>query len=394
MLHVALLLSCPAPVSTATQEANPVSVPIQLARNQVRLSATLNGKGPFVLVLDTGMPTEGVLLFGGPRVDALELGDSGARAALGGAGGSGDSRAAVVAQQRVAIGLGELELPHVPAMVLPDHAGLPPTVDGIIGGLLFDRFAVRLDFDECRMQLLESASWQPAPDTCVLPLIRVPGATFLDVHVAVGDGPPIRARVVIDLGAGHALSLNERPDGTFAPPDSAIETAIGRGLSGVVRGHAGRLRRLEIGPYAFEDVLATFPVAEHRHPGGFDFRDGNLGAEILKRFEVTFDYRGRRFGLAPGKRFGEPFERDMSGLTLQWLENGTLSVQEVLVGSPAAEAGIEPGDLLLGIGERSLDALGEGELRDALTIDGAEVELRLQRGTEVLEKRLRLRRLV
>ena len=69
-------------------------------------------------------------------------------------------------------------------------------------------------------------------------------------------------------------------------------------------------------------------------------------------------------------------------------------MQDVLGASPAAEAGIEAGDRLLGIGERSLDALDEETLRAALTIDGAEVKLRLQRGSEVLEKRLRLRRLL
>lgn len=404
--HCALLALLPCLLHALVQEAaargivyelparGRALVPFRFVRNQVRLAATLNGSGPFQLVLDTGMPTKNIMLFRSAAVDALGFADSAVRVSLAGAGGSGQERQAVVVNGGISVAVGELSMSAVQAIVLSDHAGLPPTVDGIIGGALFERFVVHLDMDHGRLELLEPSTWSPPPGACVLPLLRVPGATFIEVQVAVDDEAPVAAQVVIDLGASHALSLNRRADGTFAAPSRSIEAPLGRGLSGVVRGALGRVRRLGIGPFAFDEVVASFPVAEHQNPGGFDFRDGNLGAGILKRFNVTFDYRSDRIVLERGQRFDEPFEHDMSGLAFDYLEDGTVSVHAVLSGSPAAEAGVEPGDLLLGIDRRALDALGEDGVREALGVNGAEVELTLRRGTAVLEKRLRLRRLL
>jgi len=368
-------------------------VPFRFVANQVRLEATVNGRGPIHLILDTGMPAPGIVLFRGPRVDALGLGDAGARAPLTGAGGSGESREAVVSSP-VSMTLGELAMSSVPAMVLPERSGMPPSIDGIIGGALFFRFVVRVDVDLSRLELFEPSGWSPAAGACVVPLDRVPGGVFVPVRVAVGAGEPIDAELVVDLGAGHAVSLNTRPTGALAPPAESIEAPLGRGLSGSVRGRIGRLRRLEIGSFSLENVVASFPVAEHRHPGGFDFRDGNLGAGILKRFNVTFDYASARMVLEKSRQFADPFEHDMSGLALEWRGDGTVSVRSVLAGSPAAEAGVQAGDRLLGIDGRAIDEVGEAGIGAALRRSGVEVALTLGRGADSFVKRVRLRRLV
>ena len=368
-------------------------VPFRCVANQVRLEATVNGRGPIHLILDTGMPDPGIILFRGPRVDALGLGDAGTRERLSGAGGTGESREAVVSSP-VSMTLGELAMSNVPAMVLPERSGMPPSLDGIIGGTLFFRYVVRVDMDLSRLELFEPSGWSPAAGVCVVPLHRVRGAVFVPVRVAVGPGEPIDAELVVDLGAGHAVALNARPTGALSPPAESIEAPLGRGLSGAVRGRIGRLLRFEIGSFAFENVVASFPVAEHRHPGGFDFRDGNLGVGILKRFNVTFDYASSRMVLEKSRQFDDPFEHDMSGLALEWREDGAVSVRSVLAGSPAAEAGVEAGDRLLGIDGRPIDEIGEGGLGGALRRSGAEVALTLGRGANTFVKRLRLRRLV
>jgi hypothetical protein len=368
-------------------------VPFRCVANQIRVDAMVNDRGPFRLILDTGMPTPGIVLFQSDRLAPLQLVDSGARVALGGAGGSGRSHTAMVAND-LSVTLGELQMSGVSAMVLTDRAGLPPGVDGIIGGALFFRFVVRLDMDRSRLELTEPSRWSPPEGACIVPFDRVRGAAFVTVRVAVGDGAPIAASVVVDLGARHAISLNTRADGSLAPPARTLETSLGRGLSGVVRGKRGRIRRLELGSFAFENVIASFPIAEHRNPGGADFRDGNLGTEILTRFNITFDYGAARLVLEKSQRFDEPFEQDMSGLTFDWRPDGALVVRSVLPGSPAEEAGIEPDDRLLRIDGRTLADVGEDGIRAALTADGAEVELTFQRGFEAVRKRLRLRRML
>jgi len=144
----------------------------------------------------------------------------------------------------------------------------------------------------------------------------------------------------------------------------------------------------------FDNVVTSFPIRDHQHPGGADFRDGNLGEEILKRFNVTFDHAGKRMVLEKAKGFGDPFEHEMAGLSLDWEKDGSLVVGNILPQSPAATAGIEPGDHLISIDDRPAASLDENRLRKALTAEGTEIRLSLKRGDQTIEKKIRLRRLV
>jgi hypothetical protein len=374
-------------------DGKPARIPFQLVINEVRVDATINGQGPFRIIVDTGMPIPGFLLFHGARVDALHLEDSGQRVMVAGAGGAGTTSEAVMASG-LSAAIGDLSMSKASALVIEKPSGFPPGIDGVIGGALFFHFVVRIDMDQNRIELFDSDKWSPPAGASVVPLVREDGRVFVDVLAAISDEPPTQARVVVDLGAGHALSLNTREDGRFAPPASAIESPLGRGVSGIVLGKLGRVRRVELGSFAFENVVTSFPIGKHQNPGGLDFHDGNLGTEILKRFDLTFDYAGKRLVLEKAKRFSEPFEHEMDGMTLDWEKDGTLKVGSVLPRSPAATAGIEAGDSLVSIDGRPAESLGEDGLRRALTVDGAELKLTLKRGGETIEKRIRLRRLV
>jgi hypothetical protein len=373
---------------------DPKRIPFHFESNEIRIDATVAGAGPFHLILDTGMPVPGVLLFRNPRVDALALGDSGAVVRVAGVGGDGAGSPAKMAND-VAVAFGDLVVPKTSALVVDEPAGFPPGMDGIVGGELFFHFVVRLDMDENRLELWPSDAWTPTPGACVLPIERVRGKIFTEIRVTVGAEKPIPAQVVVDIGAGHALSLNTHEDGRFAPPAAAIESSLGRGASGLLLGKSGRLRRVEIGTFAFENVVASFPIEKHQKGGGGeDFRDGNLGEELLRRFNVTFDYAGKRMVLEKAKSFGEPFEHDMSGLAFDWGKDGSLLVLEVLPGSPAATAGIHAGDRVMSIDGREMTGVSDHGLHKTLTVDGAEVRMSLKRGEETLEKRIRLRRLL
>jgi hypothetical protein len=396
-LKVALLVSAivmnagDSPGVSAAGAASLATVPIVFTRNQVRVPVSIDGSAPFVLILDTGMPTRGVLLRHTERVDSLGLVFPGADTLSG--GGDGPAVAARVATADH-IKVGGLTIPEVPVIVLPAESGLPRDTDGVIGSELFEKFAVRIDVDRQRLELFDSATYQPATEAAIVPLRFREGSAFVDALVAVGSGPPVTADLAVDLGAGHSLWLNERADGSFAPPPNTPVTTLGRGLSGELRGSVGRVRRFELGGVAFEDVVTIFPVPEHQHPGGFDFRDGFVGAEILTRFHVTFDYPAKRMVLERGGRFSEPFEYDMTGMVLDPQGQDRRRVDAVVPGSPAAEAGVEAGDVLMAVDGASLAALGPDGLARAFRREGAEVGVTLQRGATIIEKRMRLRRLV
>jgi hypothetical protein len=384
----ALLLALLLPVRSA-----PLEIPLRFVVNQVRLEATIDGHGPFVLILDTGMPTPGVLLFESERVSALGLADTGRRIEVAGGGSEHQTTQALMAEG-LALALGPLAIPKTGAIVMPKPEGFPPGVDGVIGGELFFHYVVRIDMDRKCLVLSEPEGWKPPEGACSVPLVRQGGMVFVDLRVAVGAGEPASARVVVDTGAGHALSLNHKQGGAFDPPANAIDMPLGRGIEGMLLGKAGRARRVELGSFAFESVLVSFPGEAHQRPGGADFHDGNLGEGILKRFNATFDFAGERMLLEKSKGFDEPFETEMAGLAFDWQPDSTLKVHSILPRSPGAAAEVREGDVLLAIDGQSTSSLGEEGVRQALQVDGAEIRLTLRRGSEQLEKKIRLRRLL
>lgn len=365
------------------------TIPIDISSNYIRLPLSIQGSPPFHLILDTGMPTRGVLLCPTPRVDSLGLAFQGGRA-IRGAGGTGAQLSARTARAEQ-ISVGGHSIADVPVIVLPHNPGFPEDVDGVVGAELFERFAVRVDADRRRVELFDTA-WTPPAGSASIP-IRVDRKVFVDARVAVEDGDPVPVDLAVDLGAGHSLWLNQR-DERIRPPAHAIATTLGRGLSGDLHGQIGRVRRFELGPFAFEDVTAIFPDREQQNPGGADFRDGFVGAEILTRFRVTFDYAHQRMVLEPGARIAEPFDHDMSGLALDPQSRDRAAILVVVHGSPADEAGLRVGDVLVAIDGRALGSMSPDEVGRALMRDGAEVALGIERGAERIEKRLRLRRLV
>jgi C-terminal processing protease CtpA/Prc len=101
-------------------------------------------------------------------------------------------------------------------------------------------------------------------------------------------------------------------------------------------------------------VLTSFPDSEQvhqrlRHEDAT--RQGNLGFELLKRFNCVIDYPHQRLLLHPNAQHHLPFEHDMSGLSLMAAGPGYryCLVLSVEAGSPAEEAGIIADEELVAI---------------------------------------------
>jgi len=73
---------------------------------------------------------------------------------------------------------------------------------------------------------------------------------------------------------------------------------------------------LKIRQFPFPDSLSI------SHALKFKERNGSIGANILKRFTVTFDYKGSKITLKKGSSFKDPFRYNMSGIELVY--NGKL----------------------------------------------------------------------
>jgi membrane-associated protease RseP (regulator of RpoE activity) len=168
--------------------------------------------------------------------------------------------------------------------------------------------------------------------------------------------------------------------------DTPTVTVVG----GTIHSKLVKVPHLDLGPFHLPEVVAVVPEASSgvlSNPSVAGF----IGAEILKRFTVIWDYTGKRMVLLPNRTFGEPFETDASGLHLvsPGPQYQMVEIDSALPGSPAAQAGLKPGDEILAIDEVS--GLPLWKVREALRKAETSVVLSIRRKTATLRVNLPLR---
>jgi C-terminal processing protease CtpA/Prc len=121
--------------------------------------------------------------------------------------------------------------------------------------------------------------------------------------------------------------------------------------------------------------------------------DGVIGGELLRRFKVIFDPARRQLILESNAHFAEPYEHNMSGIGLRAEGENfrVIKIHRVIEDSPASEAGLREGDVIIAIGGQPVSSLEQ--LYQMFKQEGREYDLSIMRGRDRLQVRLKLRRL-
>jgi len=218
----------------------------------------------------------------------------------------------------------------------------------------------------------------------------------VEATLEISQQSPLKAHLVVDMGTYSALRLN-RPFVeqhkllTGAPK---VVPSLGYGIEGDFREALGRLQGLRLGALSLENVLTSFSQAS-RGQTTIKAYDGSMGGELLRHFRVTLDYSRKLINLQPGLNFKKADEADMSGalLVASVPDISSIRVHRVFEGSPAAELGLQEGDLLLAINNRSATEIGLESIRELFSREGQYV-LKVKRGDQEIELRLSTRGLI
>jgi hypothetical protein len=278
-------------------------VPFNIDRNKVIIPTSVNGSPPLLLILDTGMGFDGVYLF---HNDALGLIDTtGAiEVRVPGAGSGEASKATMIETGR--IGFGDVTVGDQRVIVShSEHTQSFPT-DGVIGWNLFGHYIVEIDYDSQRIFLHDTTYAPPDSGWTMLPVELRNNLPFFDVTVQVIAGEVVPMQVYIDLASGDALELLVHPKQKFTMPKDLTPGNLGTGLSGDINGYSGRSVRMQIGGYELHDIRTSFAPAKVRSKQGDT--DGILGDDLIRRFNIIFDYPHSRLYIRPNKTFELPFE--------------------------------------------------------------------------------------
>ncbi len=230
--------------------------------------------------------------------------------------------------------------------------GIP--VHGLIGFNLFKDYIVRIDYQDEELTLYkpEYFKYRDRKKDIIMPLLFDGNKPFVRTSIVTDDMVEVPVKLMVDPGASDALWLSEKSDDRIKLPKQHIETFLGRGLNGDLYGTKGRIDAIWVGPLVLPKPIVAFPdnVLIEQLISAND-RNGTLGAEILRRFVVTIDYRNARLTLSPTPLVREAFNCNMSGMEVINPMPGfpIFTISEIRQDSPAYFAGLKENDQILTI---------------------------------------------
>jgi hypothetical protein len=327
-----------------------VSIPFRLIRNMVVVKMHINNKGPFNFVLDTGV---GLMIMTDPAMaDSINLPYK-RTIKITGLGGDGDYEAIVTPPLKLDIP--GLSSTGISAAILKkdyfnlsSYVGIP--IHGLIGWDFFNNLAVKVTFSDSTLTVCRPQDLKAFRKSQRIPITIEDKKPYLETMVTFPDGRRASNKLVIDLGAGHPLSL-ENLQKTNGFPKVFIKANLGVALNGPIDGVIGRMPEIDLGKYKVKNVITSFPDTSADLRSLTISRDGNMGIGILKKFNVIFDYSNGALYIKPNETFAQPFEHDMSGI--EYFSTGAkldhLVVSRVEPNSPADEIGLQRNDEIVSI---------------------------------------------
>ena len=230
--------------------------------------------------------------------------------------------------------------------------GIP--VHGLIGFNLFKDYIVKIDYPNEKITLYkpEYYKYRDRRKDIILPLHLEGNKPFVRTSIVTDEMEEVPVKLLVDTGASDAIWLSEKSDDRIDLPQNHIETFLGKGLSGDVFGAKGRLDGIWVGPLILPKPIVSFPNSDliDQLISSND-RNGTIGAEILRRFVITLDYRNSRLTMRPTHRVKDDFNYNMSGMEVINPIPGMpiFTITNIRDNSPAYFAGLKENDQILSL---------------------------------------------
>jgi hypothetical protein len=108
------------------------------------------------------------------------------------------------------------------------------------------------------------------------------------------------------------------------------------------------IKEFRLGPYKFRNI-PTHIFDDEYNVTSYPYLAGLIGNDVLRRFNIIFNYDKRNFYLMPNSHYRDPFDYSYTGLGIYWIE-GEIRVGDVM-GFPAEKAGFLVDDVIVGVND-------------------------------------------
>ena len=318
---------------------NRIAIPFKLISNLIILPIQVNGV-ELNMILDTG--SESSMIFTLPENDTLEFRNL-KKVFLRGIGENEKIEALYSDKNKLDVaGYTNQNFPLL--LVLNQEVNISERlgieVNGILNGAFFKNRIVEINYERKLLiihkgaNILEKKRYRKYER---VPIKIIENRPYMEVDAAFAT-TEVNLNLLVDIGLSDGLWLFEndsiKSNATF------FEDILGRGLSGEVVGKRSRVNKVRLSKFEFQQALVSYPYAKYLPLLNYsDRRNGSIGAGLIHRFHVIFDFQNNEMLLKPNSKFLNPFNYNMSGLEIQ--HNGTDFFKETVSLKPAEGARIE-----------------------------------------------------
>ncbi len=295
-----------------------VRIPFSLVNNLPIVEVEINGT-PLSFILDTGVKS--TILFSLEAADSIQLRNT-SPVLLQGLGPGGTVDALKSLNNKVKIGNVE-DKDHSLFIIFDSSLNFSPRmgipIHGILGNEFFQNFIVKINYSSEVITVYDPQKYplKPCKKCEDLSLNFVGSKPYISLNVANGNKEE-EVKLLIDSGSSDVLWLFDHDEFIEETPKNYFKDFLGLGLSGNIFGKRARIPELIVGNYHLINVNTSFPeenaITKARY---YEDRDGSVGGGLLSRFTVTFDYGNKRVRFKKNNKFNDPFNYNMSGLTLE-----------------------------------------------------------------------------
>jgi len=230
-------------------------------------------------------------------------------------------------------------------------------IDGIIGYSFFSRYIININYDFLQINVFSKGEYSYSRSGFML----YPMFTGLPMQsLEFTDSRKFVQRFYLDTGAGLNFLLSESYLNDSAVLKKRRKPPVvtqAEGVGGKMSMRLTTIKQLKVGPYRFRHV-PTFLFKDEFNVTNYPFVGGLLGNDILRRFNITFNYAKQQVHLVPNLHFKDEFDYAYSGLSIYFIDE-KIMVDDVVPGSPAEKAGFKKEDIVVAINNNTSNNIQE-----------------------------------
>ncbi len=374
-----------APVLRFAHGGNAAEVPMELAADAVFVPAQLNQGRASGWLLDTGSRRT--------VADSTLVTES---------GGSQPSAPSLITLPGLAISAADLDTRSFQEL----GPWFGQRVNGVIGDDVLAHLVVELDYSRSSIELYAPGAFRPFGKPEKLAIRWINGLPTIRAKLRFG-GRTMEGNFAINTGASGGIAVSpsflganrEFPFSGKALPGTAVDSSGDRKVL------LARAEWLRLGSVNVREPIVAIEATKEQTASSRknetkkklkDTLDGWIGGQILRKFSVVLDFPQSRLLLEPNRDFIFPIEADASGATVIAAGDNLnqFVIRRILPGSPAAEAGLMPGDEITWVGNDPASSLSLDQIRDLLRKPGDSPVIVVQRLGRTIHIQLHLRSLL